>query len=386
MITPGEKKNTVIFICIDWFLPAYKAGGPVQSVANMVNHLSAENIRFKIFCSNTDLGGEEIKDISLDKWVTFNNCTDVWYASGNTRKIKTLKNEIKKSDTDILFTNGLYSWFFSIVPVLFCYAPRKIISVRGMLHPGALSQKTFKKKVFLFLFKLTGINNKYEFHATSETEAGYIHQIFGPAARVNTAANFPKIFEAASPPKKENHIKLISVALISPMKNHLLVLQALKQCSCNVEYDIYGPVKDAAYWEMCKVEIKKLPENIKVNYHGGTVPVKVEAALQQDHVFILPSKSENFGHAIYEAFTAGKPVITSSNTPWKELQKNTAGINIDVLSVEAITKAIVFFAAMDQLQFNEWQNGAVTYARNNTDTAVIKSQYLKMFLSQFFTS
>jgi hypothetical protein len=28
-----------IFITIPWFLPAYKAGGPVQSVANMVEQL-----------------------------------------------------------------------------------------------------------------------------------------------------------------------------------------------------------------------------------------------------------------------------------------------------------------------------------------------------------
>ena len=32
-------KNKKVLICIDWFLPAYKAGGPIQSISNMVNHL-----------------------------------------------------------------------------------------------------------------------------------------------------------------------------------------------------------------------------------------------------------------------------------------------------------------------------------------------------------
>ena len=43
-----------ILIVIDWFLPAYKAGGPIQSVANMANHLKNE-FDFWIYTSNRDL-------------------------------------------------------------------------------------------------------------------------------------------------------------------------------------------------------------------------------------------------------------------------------------------------------------------------------------------
>ena len=35
-----QKKKILVFI--DWYLPGYRAGGPIQSIANLVNHLDDE--------------------------------------------------------------------------------------------------------------------------------------------------------------------------------------------------------------------------------------------------------------------------------------------------------------------------------------------------------
>ena len=45
----------VILIFIDWYLPAYKAGGPVRSIANLVENLKNDFI-FKIVTGDRDLG------------------------------------------------------------------------------------------------------------------------------------------------------------------------------------------------------------------------------------------------------------------------------------------------------------------------------------------
>lgn len=370
-----------VFILIPWFYPAYKAGGPIQSIANMVGQYN-DNVSYKIFCSNTDLDGT-VLNVPVNTRVNYNNSTQVYYYSGKNKSVNLLKKEIKNSQADILFINGIYSWYYNLIPLLFCKVPRKIVSVRGMLHPGALSQKMIKKKLYLFLWKVFALDKKCDFHASSEQEKKYIQDIFGDSARIFVAQNFPRIVNFLNvPDKQKGYLQLISIALISPMKNHLLVLKALASCSNDyIHYNIYGPIKDRSYWNICLEQIEKLPNNIVVKYHGDIPPDEVEIALSKNHIFILPSKSENFGHALYEALTAGKPVITSNNTPWNNLKSASAGINVSINSINEIADAIKFFAAMDHTEFIKWSTSATKYASNSINLDDIKNQYHKMFFA-----
>ena len=152
------KKNKII-IFYDYFLPAYKAGGPIQSIANLLNQFQ-ENITYKIVCSNKDVDGT-ILNVECNKWIKYNSISDVFFCDGKT-SILLIKKELKSFHTDIFFINGIYSWKYNLIPLFFYKAKRKILSVRGMLHPGALSQKTFKKKLYINLLKHE-IHTFYEF-------------------------------------------------------------------------------------------------------------------------------------------------------------------------------------------------------------------------------
>jgi glycosyltransferase involved in cell wall biosynthesis len=116
-----------------------------------------------------------------------------------------------------------------------------------------------------------------------------------------------------------------------------------------------------------------------VHYHREIEPQKISEALKDAHVFILPSKSENFGHSIYEALSAGRPVITSKNTPWNNLQESMAGINVSIEDNDELLKAIQFFAAMDEGTLAQWQQGANDYAETVIDLRKIKEEYERMF-------
>ncbi len=122
-----------------------------------------------------------------------------------------------------------------------------------------------------------------------------------------------------------------------------------------------------------------MPANITVNYHGDIAPDKIVDALAGNHVFILPSKSENFGHAIYEALSAGRPVITSYATPWNNLEMAKAGMNVSTDDIIDIVNAIEFFAGMGQEELEEWSGGARKYAEGTVDVEAIKRQYEEMF-------
>jgi len=368
-----------IFISIPWFLPAFRAGGPIQSVANLVKEFK-EGVTYFIFCGDTDLNGSALENVETDKWVSFNDHTKVWYCSPE--KISdSLVKQVELLKPDLLFIIGIYSWHFNIVPLMFCKGTKKILSTRGMLHPGALAHKKWKKKLYLWLFKLMEYHYKVAFHATDEEEANYISAYFGEPASVYIAGNFPNQTGILPMPKKEpGHLKLITIAIISPMKNILLVLEALEKVRSNVQYDIYGPIKDEEYWNACKEKIKALPGNIRVHYHKEVLPEEIKSVLAEAHVFISPSKSENFGHAIYEALSAGRPVITSHFTPWNDLKEHHAGINVSLDYEIELSDAIVFFADMGADEMEQWGGGAFGYSERVFEVEKVRGEYERMFL------
>lgn len=350
----------------------------MQSIANLVKEFH-KDIEYYIFCGDTDLNGAELENIETNKWTRFNEQTLVWYA-GPEKISDTLVKQVELIKPDLLFIIGLFSWHFNMVPMMFCKGTKKILSTRGMLHPGALSQKKWKKKIYLKLFKLFEYHYKVSFHATDEEEANYIRSYIGKPAQVFIAGNFPNKISLLPVIKKEaGKLKLISIALISPMKNILLVLEALEKVTGNIEYDIYGPIKDEDYWDLCKQQIKKLPGNISVIFHKEIEPSKIKGVLANAHVFVLPSKSENFGHAVFEALSAGRPVITSNNTPWNHLKESNAGINVSIENDIELKDAIDLFASMDGDEMGMWSEGAYNYSERMVDVEKIREGYGRMF-------
>lgn len=362
---------TVLFL-IEWFAPAYKAGGPIQSIANMVRY-PEEGVFYQVVCSDKDLDQTKLA-VPTDQWLSLNPWTKLYYSS------KGINRRLWGREEDILFINGIYSLHYNILPILFSKAKRKIVSGRGMLNLEAIAQKPLKKKIFLTLWKWAGINRRIEFHAASREEEKAIKTIFGPQVTVHYAANFPRSF-ALQPvrEKKPGELHLVAVALISPMKNLHLVLQALQYVPESVHFHLYGPVKEQGYWKDCLQLTEALPPNIRVHYHGDLAPAKVEDALRNGHVFILPSKFENFCHAIYEALTAGKPVITSHNTPWNGLAAAKAGINVTPENGGEMAEAIRSFVAMTEEDLRQWSGGARAYAEAAIDLEAIRRQYRSMF-------
>jgi glycosyltransferase involved in cell wall biosynthesis len=364
-------------ICYSYFLPAYKAGGPIQSIANLIRNLYTD-FDIYVLTSNTEFGGQQL-EIEPNQWVDFEqNRAKVMYLSPENQSFFYIKKILQHLQPDKLFVNGIYSLPFTWIPALL-YPAKTIVHVRGMLHAGALNQKSFKKKVFLTGIKSTGIQTKVTFCVSDEKEAHYTKAVFGEKVKVQIAQNFPASFEALPALYKETgEIKMLSIALISPMKNHALVLEALQQLKSRVVWDIYGPIKDQKYWEQCKQRIRNLPSNCEVNYKGELNPTQVYSTLKNYHVFILPSESENFGHALYEAMIAGKPIITSFNTPWNTLNENQAGWNVS-LDPDEICEVIENTAALD----NENYATKVEKVREYAFQAINREQIVRENINLF---
>ena len=361
-------------VLYDYYVPAYKAGGPIRSLKNFVEYLG-QDISIRVICGTRDLDGTEL-NVQKDTWIDSGKAK-VYYSSPSCRLLPPISEE------SILFINGIYSIKFNLFPAI-KFKGRKIISVRGMLHPEALMQKRLKKLLYLRMLRLLGVTRNCEFHATSEQEKNFVLNVFGRRCKVWVASNFPHLMVGKDVPlKKVGSLKIVSIALISKMKNHLMVMEALMNCKYDIQYEIYGPIKDEEYWSKCQDIIRALPENIKVCYHGSISPVEVEDVLAHSHVMIQPSESENFGHSILEALCSGRPVITSTTTPWNNLRTAKAGININTAEGnKGLTAAIDFFCVMDDVEIRQWSKSARAYSHSSVNVTAIKQQYINMFNNQ----
>ena len=90
----------------------------------------------------------------------------------------------------------------------------------------------------------------------------------------------------------------------------------------------------------------KQQRGISIKYMGEVPHEEVRAILAGYDLFLLPSRGESFGHTIFEALSAGRPVAIGDLTPWGEVESAGAGwvIRIDdsegwQVAIESIVRA-----------------------------------------------
>lgn len=342
---------------IDWYLPGYKAGGPVRSLANLVDHLRGR-VDLHIVTSNTDYtASAPYPGITPDQWTTLPGGEHVWYASQAGHTLATWRRILNERPWDAVYINGLYSRWSTMAPLwlLRRMPTRRIVAVRGMLAHGMMEHGTWKKRAYLSTMKRLGLFRNAEFQATNSEEVGDVRRWIGPQAVVHLVPNLGRkvIAEAPAPRDKvTGRLRLVSVARIAVEKNTLFAIERLRACRTDVVFDLYGTIYDQAYWQRCEQAMTALPPNVQVRHRGPIAPEAVPATLANYHALFMPSQGENFGHALVEALSAGLPLLISDRTPWRGLAEQGAGWDLPLERPDRFEEALAALAALDQRAYD----------------------------------
>ena len=221
---------------------------------------------------------------------------------------------------------------------------------------GAIKIKKIKKMLFAKLFKLLGIHHKVFWHATSEDELLAIKKIMGTGIKVRKVPNMINIIEKKAhiiKNKKPGEVDLIYLSRITKKKNLTFAFDLLKNIEGKINMAIYGPIEDDKYWKLCRDKIDQLPNNIKVKYKGVVYHDKIAEVFDKSHLFLFPTKSENFGHVIVESFMNNVPVIISDQTPWRDLDVIGVGWDISLSNENEFVKIIQKVTDMNQGEYNK---------------------------------
>ena len=380
--TPRKK----ILVLIDWYLPGYKAGGPIQSVANMVARLKSD-FEFAIVTGDTDENETQpYPNIKSDAWNILNDGTRVYYFSQSEKKFSTLKKIILQEQADVIYINSLFSVFFTLYPLVirkyFLPSRKTVLAPRGMLGKGALQIKSAKKKIFLLAARVAGFYKNITWHASTELEANEVKENFGKRQKVIVATNLTTLKSTASHRIKEaGKTRFIFLSRISSKKNLILSINALQKLPDHLqtEFDIYGPVDDAEYWKKCKEAISKTPSHIKINYKGAVANAEAMKVLVHYHFSLLQTHHENFGHSIVESMAAGCPVVISDQTPWRNLALEKAGWDIAINDELLLQDTLKKCCEMDQQTFDERSKAAFMFAEKVINNPQLIEDNKKLF-------
>jgi len=373
-----------ILILIDWFDPAFKAGGPIRSLVNFVSHMSKD---FELFVvtSNHDLGSTEpLNGIVSDKWVDYGSKAQVLYASADTLNSNKIISIVDSIKPDHIYLNSFFSKKFALLPLWLKKNGKiktsMVLAPRGMLRESALAFKPFKKSVFLHLFRLAGMHRLVKFQATDEFEKDDILKQFRNA-EVGLAPNLPGAAREIPENllKSKGALKILFVGRIHPIKNLLYLLNCIKDLKGEVNCTIIGVNENPGYWNECSKLISDMSSNIRVNYLGEQPHERILVEIGQHHIFALPTQGENFGHAIFEALSMGRPVLISDQTPWRNLEKQKAGWDLPLNQPNGFKASLETALNWEQKEFDQWVSGSLTLAKRFIEQSDMRLNYLKLF-------
>lgn len=357
--------NPKILTFVGTYLPGYKAGGPLRTISNMVDHL-IDDFEFWIVTLDRDLGDLlPYPDIQPNKWQRVGGAM-VCYLQPENCTIRKMATLIANTPYDVLYLNSFFSAIFTIKPLLarrLGWLPDKpvIIAPRGEFSLGATRLKYIKKYIYIKIAKLFRLYGNVTWQASSEYEAQDIVRVMDESlVTIHVASDLPsrdslKVFVGDSIQLNADGkgVKIVFLSRISPKKNLDYALRVLCKVKAIVTFDIYGPVEDTDYWKSCKELMKQLPANVSVNYLGSVHPDQVVSIFSRYDLFFFPTRGENYGHVIAEALSAGTRVLLSDQTSWRDLQTDKLGWNISLDEVDKFIHVIDDVNAMTQRERNE---------------------------------
>jgi glycosyltransferase involved in cell wall biosynthesis len=376
---------TKILIAIDWYRPAHKAGGPITSIENLVDLLGDEpHLEFYVVCGVFDYGEQQPLDVLQETWVRVGKA-QVQYWHPKKLGWKQWMQIYQTLQPDIIHTQGLWSPKFSILPLLVAQRYKKakiVVSPRGMLTPQALKQKGAMKAGVSFILKALSAYKNVVFHSTNDQETEEI-RLFLNQANILQMPNVPRNLGGAikqtKRQKQPNELHWIFVGRISPEKNPLLLLEALQLLEIPTKGYFIGGGQSETYRQQFEEKIKSLPKQHQVEYVGEKSLQEITGFLGEADVSINTSISENFGHAMAEALSAGVPIIVGPNTPWQNLSEDKSGV-VAEYSAQGFADAIQVMAALDFAEHQAFQKGAKKRFAIQCELSATKAKYLNLYL------
>jgi len=353
------------FLFVDThFPPDYHYGGVVESGSNLFKHLNRIDDFFVSTVSNTpdrvrkyiEGKGRCYRSSFFHEFgFSFDAILGLWKDVRNCRAV---------------FINGIVTFPVTLA-AFYAVILRKpfIVATRGGLEPWRLKYKRWKKSFYIRTIVFALMKRARYVMATSKKEEaninalGFSNTLYVPNGidpdkfevlpdRFSYDAKYKDkfIFLFFSRIDKEKGIDL----LIKAYKKFNKIYHENKHVLLLVGPDNHGYLKSKEL--NCELE--------NIEYIPGVYGDGKFKLIRQADVLVLPSYNENFGNVIAEALISEVPVVTTTGTPWEEIEQIRCGYYVKP-EVESLLAAMINIYCKEKSELHEMGRRGRAYILSN---------------------
>ncbi|MBN2064565.1 MAG: glycosyltransferase [Sedimentisphaerales bacterium] len=304
---------------------SYQIGGPAHSVPGLCRGLLGLGHEVALCRMGND---DEISDINgLDS--DYVPLSDLPYI-GHDLAVG-FKELLLKREFDLIHTHAIWHRVGAIADEVARKADKPhIITLRGMLTQWAMNHKRWKKLTGWYLYQKKIMQRAACIHCTSVSEMEDYRRLGmrNPVAIIANGIDLPQELPKDSDlwiidkwPQLKGKRILLFFSRINPKKGlDMLAMVWGEVARLNPDWHliIAGP-DEAGYQGKIEAMFRVNGSIDSVLFSGPLYGLDKSRIYTASDLFILPTYSENFGIAIGEALSYGKPVITTTGAPWQDV-------------------------------------------------------------------
>ena len=344
-----------ILMISTYFQPAWSWGGPVRSMWNLARGLASQAIRVTVLTTNAEQHGiinlsrercEEGVKIITEKVLGQGKYPMLNRFGMAPGLLKSMVQEIRKAD--LVHISG----FWGPVPLIATWLCRTykvycVISPRENLQEWGMSQKRFKKIIFLNTLGWAQFRGATDFHFTTNQEKeealsllikdrGFIVPNSIEFAAKGDGERFREKYQLL----KDTMLFGI-VGRIHKKKGFEIIIPALSQVPGNLKIKFFIIGNDEnGYKNVVERMVQQYGVADRIVFTGLLKGKELQDAYAALDFLVVPSYSENFGMVVIEALGQGTPVLVSDNVALKEwILQNEVGVVLP-FDIEDWTQAI----------------------------------------------
>lgn len=242
----------------------------------------------------------------------------------------------------------------------------RVISPRGALQDWVWNQRRWKKELGWFFYQKSDLLTADAVFATAFIEADQVKKLGfpGPIFELSNGVDQPGSIARHSLTSPKT---ILFLARIHPKKG----IEELIECWCDLAPQgwrlLIAGNDELGMIPHLQERLGQCKSPIDVHFLGMVQGREKVEAFNQADLFVLPTHSENFGVSVIEAMLMALPVLTTTGTPWRNIENDGIGWLIEpgVDTLRACLSRILGMQREDLsamgLRAQNWANGRFSW-------------------------